>query len=345
LQAVRIHRHGAADQLCYEEISEPELKSPHDAIVKLKAATLNQLDLRIRRGLSPTAVSLPHILGSDGAGIVVDRGAEAGNVNIGDPVCLFAPMGCGLCDFCAADREACCDQLRVLGEHQNGTYAQYVRVPARNCFAIPGRLSFAEAAAFPLVFGTAWRMLFSDAKLRPGEWILLHGIGGGIATAALRLALEHGAHVIVTSRSDEKLTRAQALGAEHGINSSRADSAAEVRRLTAKRGVDVVVDCVGGETWSHSLAALARGGRLVSCGASAGGETKSNLQRIFWNHLKLFGSTFASRQEFLQVLKFFAVTGVKPVLDNSYPLRQAAKAQQRLEAGKQFGKIVLTMDE
>ena len=345
MQAVQIHRHGGGEQLCYEECAEPELKSPSDAIIKLKAAALNQFDIRTRRGLSAVEAPLPHILGSDGAGIVVELGNEARNINTGDAVCLFPAMGCGRCEFCVTDRETSCGQSRILGERENGTYAEYIRGPARNCFPIPAGLSFEEAAAFPLVFVTAWRMLHTNAKLRPGEWILIRGIGGGVATAALRLALNLGAHVIVTSRSDEKLTMAQALGAEHGINSDKGDFAEQVRQLTGKRGVDVVVDCVGGESWAKSLAALARGGRLVTCGACAGSEPKTNLQRIFWNHLKVFGSSLGSRQEFHQVLKFFAVTRAKPVLDIIYPLRDAAKAQQRLEAGQQFGKIVLRMDD
>jgi NADPH:quinone reductase-like Zn-dependent oxidoreductase len=344
LKALQIHRHGGVEQLCYEEATQPGLKSPRDAIVKLKAAALNQIDIRMRRGLAGVDVSFPHILGSDGAGVVVELGSEAQNVHTGDAICLFPATGCGQCEFCVTDREALCSRLRFLGERDNGTYAEYVRVPARNCFPIPAGLSFEEAAAFPLVFVTAWRMLYTDARLRPGEWILIRGIGGGVATAALRLALNLGAHVIVTSRSDEKLTMAQALGAEHGINSGNGEFAEEVRHLTGKRGVDVAVDCVGGQSWAKSLAALARGGRLVTCGASAGSEPKTNLQRIFWNHLKVFGSTLGSRQEFCQVLKFIEVARAKPVLDKIYPLREAAKAQQRLEAGKQFGKIVLRMD-
>ena len=344
MQAVLIHRHGGAEQLCYQECAEPALKWPHDVIVKLKAAALNRIDLRIRRGAGAVAVSLPHILGCDGAGVVVDRGAEARNVGIGEAVCLLPAAGCGRCEYCSTDREALCEQFRHLGERDNGTYAEYVSVPARNCYPMPAGLSFEEAAAFPLVFATAWRMLQRDAKLKPGEWILIRGIGGGVASAALCLARHLGVHAIVTSHSDEKLTRAQTLGAEHGINSKAADFAAEVRRVTAKRGVDVVVDSVGGDGWSQSLASLARGGRLVTCGAIGGSEPQTNLQRIFWNHLKIIGSTLSSRQEFSQLLRFFEVTRTKPVLDEIFSLQDAAEAQRRLESGAQFGKIVLRMD-
>lgn len=343
MKAVQIHRHGGVEQLCFEQTTEPRLESPCDVIVKLKAAALNRIDLRVRGGQNGTILSFPHILGCDGAGVVVDRGAAVKNVRIGESVCLFPALGCATCDCCAAGNEPLCDQFHTLGERMNGTYAEYVRVPSANCFPIPVGLSFEEAAAFPLVFATAWGMLHTSAKLRPGEWVLIRGIGGGVATAALRLALDFRAHVIVTSRRNEKLRRALELGARHGI-ATTCDVAAEVRRLTGKRGVDVVVDCAGGEDWTGSLAALARGGRLVSCGASSGSEPKTNLRRIFWNHLKIFGSSLCSRQEFGRVLKFIEVAGARPVLDKIFPLADAVKAQQRLEDGEQFGKIILRVE-
>jgi NADPH:quinone reductase-like Zn-dependent oxidoreductase len=236
-------------------------------------------------------------------------------------------------------------RLRVLGEREDGTYAEYVRVPARNCFPIPAGLSFAEAAAFPLVFLTVWHMLVTNAEIKAGESILILGIGGGGATAALQLAAAIGMRIIVTSSSAAKLDHAKQLGAAHGINYRAADFAKEVRNLTAKRGVDVVVDSVGGEGWVKSLASLAKGGRLVTCGATAGATPQTDLRRIFWNDLKIFGSTLGSREEFRQVLEFLALSGTKPIIDRVFPLKDAALAQARLEEGKQFGKIVLTMDD
>jgi NADPH:quinone reductase-like Zn-dependent oxidoreductase len=237
-----------------------------------------------------------------------------------------------------------CIHLRVLGERENGTYAEYTRVPARNCFSIPPGLSFEQAAAFPLVYITVWRMLVTNARLKPGEQVLILGIGGGIATAALQLAARIGTHIIVTSSSDEKLEKAKTLGAEHGINYKNADFAREVRRLTGKRGVDVVVDCVGGDSWIKSLASLAKGGRLVTCGATAGAHPPTDIQRIFWNNLRIFGSTLGDRAEFTEVLNFMAASCTPPVIDRVFSLRDAATAQNRLEQGKQFGKIVLRMD-
>lgn len=345
MKDVRIHEHGGVEKLCYEEVENPELASPTDAIVKLKAAGLNHIDIWNRRGLTGMDITLPHILGADGAGVVSEVRAEVKSVKPGDAVCFYPPAGCGECEFCRTDRDFMCIRLRVLGERESGTYAEYVRLPARNCFAIPSGLSFEEAAAFPLVYVTVWRMLITNGDLKPGEHILILGIGGGVASAALQIAASMGAHIIVTSSSDEKLALAKLRGTHEGINYRQADFGQEARRLTGKRGVDVVVDCVGGTSWGQSLSALAKGGRLVTCGATAGGDPKTDLVRIFWNNLKIFGSTMGSREEFRQVLRFMETSQTKPIVDRVFPLQEAAAAQRRLEEGKQFGKVVLGMDD
>ena len=344
MKAVRIHEHGGVEKLRYEEAPEPTLADLNEAIVKLKAASLNHIDIWVRRGLTGVEIALPHILGGDGAGVITEVGDRVRNIKTGDAVCLYPPSGCGRCEFCITDREYMCVELRVLGERENGTYAEYARVPARNCFPIPPGLSFEQAAAFPLVYITVWRMLVTNAQLKPGEHVLILGIGGGVATAALQLAAYIGTHIIVTSSSDEKLEKAKTLGAEHGINYKNADFAKEVRRLTGKRGVDVVVDCVGGDGWVKSLASLAKGGRLVTCGATAGANPPTDMRRIFWNNLKIFGSTLGDRAEFREVLNFMEASRTKPVVDQVFPLRDAAAAQKRLEEGRQFGKILLRMD-
>lgn len=345
MKAVQIHEHGGLDKLCYGEVEEPKLTSPEEAIVQLKAAALNHIDLWIRKGLTAMEISLPHILGADGAGIVVEVGTQVSNVKRGDAVCLYPLSGCGQCEFCLADKDFMCLHIRVLGERVKGTYAEYVRLPARNCFLIPPGLSFEEAASFPLVFLTVWRMLVTNAQLKPGEDVLILGIGGGVATAALQVAKQIGAHVIVTSSSDEKLDMAKNWGADHGINYRRCEFSKEVRALTGKRGVDVVVDCAGGESWSHSLASLAKGGRLVTCGATAGASAQTDIRRVFWNHLTIFGSTLGTRREFRQVQSFMGASHLRPVIDEVFPLKEAAEAQKRLEEGKQFGKIVLQIAE
>jgi NADPH:quinone reductase-like Zn-dependent oxidoreductase len=344
LKAVRIHEHGSVEKLRYEDAPEPKIARPTDAIIKLSAASLNHIDIWNRRGLPGMKIEFPRILGGDGAGVVAEIGSEIDNIKVGDAVCLYPPSGCGRCEFCATDREYLCVHLRVLGERDDGTYAEYVRAPARNCFPIPSGMSVEEAAAFPLVYVTVWRMLHTNAALKPGERLLILGIGGGVATAALQMAAAIGTRIIVTSSSDEKLEKAKSLGAEHGINYTKSDFAQEVRRLTGKRGVDVVLDCVGGSGWVKSLASLAKGGRLVTCGATAGANPATDIQRIFWNHLKIFGSTLGSRAEFKAVLDFVAASRTRPVIDRIFPLADAALAQKRMEEGKQFGKIVLRID-
>lgn len=341
MKAVRIHGHGGTEQLRYEEAIDPELRSPMDAIVKLEAAAVNPIDLAIRAGTRGGELFSPRILGTDGAGTIVATGAKVKNVTTGDVVCLYPLTSCGQCHACVEGRPCHCTARQVWGERDNGTYAEYIRVPAKNCFAMPAGFSFEEAAAFPLVYVTAWRMLINDAELRPGEWVLIMGAGGGIATAALHLAGAIGARVIVTSSSEAKLARSLERGAAHGLNYRDPELAKEVRRLTGKRGVDVAVDCTGGENWLKCLAALARGGRLLTCGAAGGAAPRTDLRRVFWNHLKIFGTTGGSHTEFRQLLSFMEVSRHKPVIDQVFPLKDAKWAQQRMQGGQQFGKIVL----
>jgi NADPH:quinone reductase-like Zn-dependent oxidoreductase len=345
LKAVRMHGYGGIEQLFYEDADEPRLIKSDDVIVKLKAASLNHIDIWNRRGVTGIQVKMPHILGADGAGIVVEVGKEVTTVSRDDAVCLYPPTGCGRCEFCLTGRDFMCVHLRVLGERMEGTYAEYVRLPAQNCFPIPSGLSFEEAAAFPLVFITLWRMLITNAQLKPGEMLLIIGIGGGVASASLQVAKKVSAHVIVTSGNDEKLKRAKDLGADRGINHRQYDFVQEIQNLTANRGVDVVLDCVGGEVWQKSLAALARGGRLVTCGATAGAQPNDDITAIVSKHLKIYGSTLGSREEFRQLMSFMAVKQIKPIVDSVFPLREAAAAQRHLEEGRQFGKVVLQISD
>ena len=341
MKAVRIHAHGGVDKLRYEEAEDPRITSSKDVIVKLEAAALNHIDIWVRMGATAMSIPMPHILGADGAGIVVDVGSEVKSVKTGDKVCLYSFTGCGECEFCLSDRDFMCIRVRSLGERLDGTYAEYVKVAPENCFAMPSYMTSDEAAAFPLVFVTLWRMLVTNARLRPGESLLIIGIGGGVASAALQVATRIGARVIVTSGSDEKLERASALGAAHGINHRRQDFAKEVKNLTDDRGVDVVLDSVAGEVWQKSLNSLAHGGRLVTCGATAGGEPYDDLNALISKELKIYGSTLGSREDFRQLLNFLNATQIHPVIDRKFPLKEAAAAQQRMEEARQFGKIVL----
>ena len=345
MKAVRMHGYGGVEQLFFEDADEPKLSEPDEVIVKLKAASINHIDIWNRLGATGINLSMPHILGADGAGIVVEVGTRAGNVRVGDSVCLYPPTGCGRCEFCLTDQDFMCIRLRVLGERLEGTYAEYVKLPAQNCFGIPQDYSFEDAAAFPLVFITLWRMLITNARLRPGQSLLIIGIGGGVASASLQLAKNIGVRVIVTSGSDEKLARAKILGANHGVNHFKDEFTNVVNELTGGRGVDVVLDCVGGEVWRKSLASLARGGCLVTCGATAGGQPIDDIDAIVFKQLKIYGSTLGSRDEFRELISFMNATKIKPIIDSVFPLKDAASAQRYVEEGKQFGKVVLNIPE
>jgi len=345
LKAVRMHGYGGVEQLFFENAEQPTLSEPGEVIVKLKAASINHIDIWNRMGATGINVPMPHTLGADGAGVVVEVGAQSGNVKVGDAVCLYPLTGCGHCEFCITDQDFMCVYLRVLGERMEGTYAEYVKLPAQNCFPIPQGYSFEEAAAFPLVFITLWRMLITNAQLRPGESLLIIGIGGGVASASLQLAKKVGARVLVTSGSDEKLDRAKKLGADHGINHSKTDFAKVVSDLTDGGGVDVVLDCVGGEVWRKSLESSARGGRLVTCGATAGGQPTDDIAAIVSKQLKIYGSTLGSRDEFRQLISFVSASKIKPTIDSVVPLRDGAVAQRYVEEAKQFGKVVLRIPD
>jgi NADPH:quinone reductase-like Zn-dependent oxidoreductase len=341
VKAIRIHAHGGVEQLHYEDAPDPQITSPKDVIVKLEAAALNHIDIWVRMGATGMEIPMPHILGADGAGTVVEVGTEVKSIATGEKVCLYSFTGCGECEFCLSERDFMCIRVCSLGERLDGTYAEYVKVTPENCFPFPSYMNFDEAAAFPLVFVTVWRMLVTNARLQPGESLLIIGIGGGVASAALQIAKRMGARVIVTSGSDEKLERAKTLSANHGINHRRKNFADEVKRLTENQGVDIVLDSVAGEVWQKSLASLAHGGRLVTCGATAGWDPEDDVDLMTSKELKIYGSTLGSREDFRELLGFLNTTQIRPIIDRKYPLSQARDAQQRMEDGKQFGKILL----
>ncbi|HEY1480798.1 MAG TPA: zinc-binding dehydrogenase [Gaiellales bacterium] len=335
---MRIHEDGGPEVLRLDDVAVPE---PHGsaALVEIRSSALNHLDIGLRRGLP--SVPKPRTLGADGAGIVASLGPDATGVELGQPVLINPGMFCRRCRFCLAGEHSMCLRFKVLGEHVDGTNAEYVLVPSRNLHPIPAGWSFDEAAAFGLVFVTAWRMLITKARLQPGEWVLIWGIGGGVASSALEICRAAGARAIVTSSSDDKLARARASGAHATVNHARDDVADAVRSLTDGRGVDVVVEHVGAATWARSIDALARGGRLVTCGASSGGQPPAGIHRIFWKQVSVFGSTMGSDSEFRAVLELGASGLVRPQIDAVYPIERVAEAHARLEAGEQFGKVVL----
>jgi NADPH:quinone reductase-like Zn-dependent oxidoreductase len=315
VKAIRIHEDGGPEVLRYEDAPDPEPK-PGDVLVSLRAASLNHLDLWIRKGLP--SVPKPRILGADGAGVREDTGER---------VVINPGLEHG-------------ERILVVGEHMDGTHAQLVAVPEANVYPLPDELSFEEAAAFPLVFETAYRMLVTKAGLREGEWVLLWGIGSGVATAGLAIAKALGARAFVTSSSDEKLERARELGADAAVRSD-GDVNEAVKEATGGAGVDVVLEHVGEATWQRSLQAVRAGGRIAVCGATTGPNPPAALHRIWWKQLTIYGSTMGTKEDFEGAYELVKSGRARPVVDTVLPLEEARAAHERLEAGEQFGKIVL----
>jgi NADPH:quinone reductase-like Zn-dependent oxidoreductase len=323
VKAVRIHEDGGPEVLRYEDVDDP-VPGEGEVLIRLRAASLNHLDCWVRQGLP--SVPKPRILGADGAGVVAALGPGADSFAEGDRVVINPGLD---------------DGARIVGEHMDGTHAELVAVPAENVYAIPEGLSFEEAAAFPLVFETAYRMLVTKARLQEGEWVLLWGIGSGVASAAFTLARALGARTIVTSSSAEKLARARDLGADAAVNHADGDVAAAVKEATGGKGVDVVVEHVGEATWKISLQAAGSNARVVVCGATSGPNPPAQLHRIWWKQLTVFGSTMGTKEDFEGAYELIARGAAKPIVDRVFPLEQAAEAHEYLEQGRQFGKVVL----
>jgi zinc-binding alcohol dehydrogenase/oxidoreductase len=325
VKAVRIHDDGGPEVLRYEDAPDPE-PGPGEVLIELRAASLNHLDLWVRKGLP--SVPKPRILGADGAGVVAGLGEGVDGVAVGDRVVINPGVEQG-------------DRIDVVGEHSDGTHAELIAVPAGNVYPLVDGLSFEEAAAFPLVFETAYRMLVTRARLEPDEWVLVWGVGGGVATAALAIAKALGARVLATSSSDAKLERARELGADATVNHASGDVREEAKQATGGRGIDVVVEHVGEATWATSLAVVRPGGRVVVCGATTGPNPPAQLHRVWWKQLDVLGSTMGTRADFEAVYELVASGRARPVVDTVFPLAEARAAHERLEAAEQFGKVVL----
>jgi NADPH:quinone reductase-like Zn-dependent oxidoreductase len=318
MKAIRIHEDGGPEVLRYEDAPDPE-PGPGEVLVRLRAASLNHLDLWIRKGLP--SVPKPRILGADGAGLREDTGER---------VVINPGIEHG-------------EKITVVGEHMDGTHAELVAVPEGNVYALPDELSFEQAAAFPLVFETAYRLLVTKAQLQEGEWVLLWGIGSGVATAGLAIAKALGARALVTSSSDEKLDRARGLGADAAVNHATGDVRGAVADATDGKGVEVVLEHVGEATWQTSLQAARAGGRVAVCGATSGPNPPAALHRIWWKQLTIYGSTMGTREDFEGAYELVKSGRAKPVVDSVFPLAEAQAAHERMEAAEQFGKIVLSI--
>ena len=343
MKAVQFTGHGNRDVIEYGERPEPT-PGPGEVRIDVKAAALNHLDIWTRRGMPGLNLEMPHVPGSDAAGVVVDTGEEVTRFEAGDHVAVSAGVSCGSCEFCRDGEESMCVRFQVLGEHLPGVHAESVTVPEANLVPVPEDVPWEVAGSASLVFQTAWRMLVTRAELSPTDSVLVLGASGGVGHAAVQIADHVGGEVYATASSEEKLGYAADLGADHVIDYTQHNYAEEIRDRTGKRGVDVVVDHIAGESWSDSLGSLAKGGKLVTCGATAGGNPQTDVNRIFWNQLSVLGSTMATPGEVDDVLSLVWDGTFEPQIREVLPMSEAARAHELLENREGFGKVVLKPD-
>ena len=341
MRAAAIREHGGPDVVRIEEIPEPKF-ADDEVLVEVRSAGLNHLDIWVRNGRGDSNLTEPHVLGSDATGVVIAAGSRVRDVSVGDEVILNPGLNCGCCESCNRGQQSECVSFGIVGLSRPGTFAEQVAVPERNVAPKPSHLSFNEAGAFVLSQLTAWRMLMTRAQLKPGQTVLIHGIGGGVALYALQLTKLAGAEAIVTSSSDEKLSRASRMGADHAINYKAVDDVAQcVKDITSGRGADIAVDTVGAATWPIDFSAVRRGGKIVLCGVTSDAEAVTDLRALYWSQLTIMGSTMGSNEDFRQMVKAVTAAKLRPVIDSVIPLEDAKDAMIRMETAEQFGKIVL----
>jgi NADPH:quinone reductase-like Zn-dependent oxidoreductase len=340
MKAVVFREHGGPEVLEYADAPGPVIKA-NEVLVEVRACALNHLDVWARRGLPGIDIPLPHILGNDIAGVVRQAGELVTWVSAGDEVMLQPGVSCGHCIECLRGADNLCPEYNILGYRRAGGYAELVAAPGVNVIPKPQNLSWEEAAALPLVTVTAWHMLVTRAQVRAGEEVLIHAAGSGVGSIGIQVAKLQGARVIATAGSDEKLEKARTLGADEVVNYTREDWPKEIRRLTGKRGVDVVFEHTGADTWPGSVMSLAKNGRLVTCGATSGFDARTDLRQVFYRHLSLLGSFMGSKAELLDAMKFIERGTIRAVIDRTLPLAEARQAHELIEDRAQFGKLVL----
>jgi NADPH:quinone reductase-like Zn-dependent oxidoreductase len=344
VQALTISSHGGLDQIEFrDDLPTPALRRPDDVRIRVRAAALNHLDLFAVRGLPGMTITPPWVLGADACGVVDAVGAAATGVTVGSYVVVNPGLSDRTCDYCLEGEQPLCPRYGILGEHFPGTMAEYIVVPAANVRAIPESIAPEQAAAFTLATLTAWRMMVSRARVTAADNVLIWGIGGGVAIAALQICKQLGARVWVVSGSDAKLQRAAELGADELLNRNVVDVGKVVRERTGKRGVDVVLDNVGEATWEQSLRALGKRGRLVTCGATSGPIVETDVRRLFWNQWSILGSTMGNDAEFDAIVSELRAGRLLPPVDSTFPLAEGRAAFERLESAEQFGKVVVTI--
>ena len=341
MKAVIFRQHGGPEVLEYTDVPEPQIRA-NEVLVAVKACALNHLDIWARGGLRGIEIPLPHILGNDVAGVVKQVGELVTWVKAGDEVMVQPGVSCGHCEACLSGNDNFCRDYDIIGYRRDGGYAEFVAVPGVNIVPKPSQLSWEDAAALPLVTVTAWHMLVTRARVEPGETVLVHAAGSGVGSIAIQVAKLRGARVLTTASSDEKLAHAREIGADETINYTNSDWPKEVRRLTDRKGVDVVVEHTGAATWPGSIASLKPNGRLVTCGATSGYDAQTDLRQVFYRHLNILGSFMGSKAELLEAMKFVEQRKIRAVVDRVLPLSEARQAHELIENRAQFGKIVLS---
>ncbi len=340
MKAVSFEQHGGPEVLKFTEGPDPKIKA-NEVLVEVRACALNHLDVWVRGGLPGIKIPLPHILGNDVAGVVREVGELVTWVKPGDEVMVQPGLSCGHCHQCLAGRDNMCEEYDIIGYRTDGGYAELLAVPGVNVMPKPKNLSWPEAAALPLVTLTAWHMLVTQARVQPGEAVLVHAAGSGVGSLGIQIAKLRGARVIATASSDDKLAKARELGADETINYTRDDWPKEVKKLTNGKGVDVVFEHTGEATWPGSIVSLKKGGRLVTCGATSGFDARTDLRQVFYRHLTILGSMMGSKAELLAAMKFIASGQIHAVVDRTLPLAEARTAHELMEDRAQFGKLVL----
>ena len=341
MKAVTFHEHGGPEKLIYEDVPIPQIE-PEEMLIRVNACALNHLDIWIRQGIPSYAITLPHISGCDVSGIIDSVGtAYSGHLAPGQSVFVMPGISCGNCDECLVGKENLCAHFHILGAQRNGGYAEYVNVPATNVVPLPENLTFEQGAAFPLVAVTAWHMVKTLADVQPGETVLVMGAGSGVGSMAIQMAHFLGARVISTVGAEDKMEKAKMLGAEEIINHSSEQVVDRIASLTQGHGVDVVIEHIGQAVWEHCLKSLARGGRLVTCGATSGAANQLDARYVYSRQLTIMGSYMGTRAELLEATRLIETGKLVPVVDSTFPLQEARAAQERMLNRKNFGKIVL----
>jgi len=341
MKAAFIEEHGNLDKIQVGDLDAPII-SPNEVLIETKFGALNHLDIFVVRGWPGLTLNMPHVIGADGSGIVKDIGSEVTTLSVGDKITINPGLSCGKCEMCLSGQQVFCKQFSILGENKWGTFAQYLKLPEISVLKIPDGFSLEKAGAAPLTFLTAWRMLTTQAGIKPNEYVFIHGAGGGVSSAAIQIAKYYGAKVITTTSTSRKIEMAMNLGADHVINYKETkDYRNQVYELTNKHGIDVVIDNVGQATFPTSIRLLRPGGRLITCGVTSGPLSKINIADIFWKHLEIKGSTMANQGEFRAVMQLVLDGTLNPIVDKVYPLENVREAEEYLSEGNQFGKVLI----